>query len=327
MKTISNYLDTMFLNLPHTSEVKQLKIDLLANMEDKYRELKDSGRTENEAIGTVIAEFGNIEEILEELNIPLTEAEEVIDSQDLPVIHLSDALAYIEDKKKIGLGVGAGVLVAAIAVGLFIYMSLGVRGRYVDFSPMGFIPLILFGGIAVGLFIVFGMKNAHYEFLQKGFVMTESTRQTIEAEKKAYERSHIVSIVMGIGICLISLLPLLFNLNYNGHRPQVPYGSIALLLIIAAVGVLLFIYSGNIYLAYNILLDFGEKRQPSPLEQKLKKQEAAFEAIYWPIVVVIFFLWSFAGHSNRWSYTWVIFPLAGALQEAVKQYLKSKTYK
>jgi len=32
-------------------------------MEDKYNELKNSGKTENEAIGIVISEFGCVENI------------------------------------------------------------------------------------------------------------------------------------------------------------------------------------------------------------------------------------------------------------------------
>ena len=30
-------------------------------MEDKYTELKNEGKSENEAVGTVIAEFGNLD--------------------------------------------------------------------------------------------------------------------------------------------------------------------------------------------------------------------------------------------------------------------------
>ena len=38
-------------------------------MEDKYTELIEEGRSENEAIGTVIAEFGNLEELAQDLGI------------------------------------------------------------------------------------------------------------------------------------------------------------------------------------------------------------------------------------------------------------------
>ena len=40
METIKNYLDTMFQNLPDSPEIRRVKEDLLASMEDKYQELK-----------------------------------------------------------------------------------------------------------------------------------------------------------------------------------------------------------------------------------------------------------------------------------------------
>ena len=69
METIRVYLDTMFRSLPDTSEVRRAKEELLAMMEDKYTELRSEGKSENEAIGQVIAEFGNAEELIRELEL------------------------------------------------------------------------------------------------------------------------------------------------------------------------------------------------------------------------------------------------------------------
>ena len=69
METIRNYLNAMFAGLPDTPEVRRAYIELAAMMEDKYTELIEEGRSENEAIGTVIAEFGNLEELAQDLGI------------------------------------------------------------------------------------------------------------------------------------------------------------------------------------------------------------------------------------------------------------------
>lgn len=69
METIRNYLETMFKNLPQTEKVLKAKSELLQMMEDKYTELVDQGKSENEAIGTVIAEFGNLDELAGDLEI------------------------------------------------------------------------------------------------------------------------------------------------------------------------------------------------------------------------------------------------------------------
>ena len=69
MEAIRNYLETMFANLPNTPEVLRAKNELWQMMEDKYNELIAEGKSDNEAVGTVIAEFGNLDEISEDLGI------------------------------------------------------------------------------------------------------------------------------------------------------------------------------------------------------------------------------------------------------------------
>ena len=69
MDTIKEYIDNLFLGLPDTDEVRRAKAELLEMMEDKYEELLSEGKSEEEAVGVVISEFGNLEEIAEELGI------------------------------------------------------------------------------------------------------------------------------------------------------------------------------------------------------------------------------------------------------------------
>ena len=57
MDTIKSYLETMFANLPATAEVLKAKDELWGMMEDKYNELISEGKSENEAVGTVISEM------------------------------------------------------------------------------------------------------------------------------------------------------------------------------------------------------------------------------------------------------------------------------
>ena len=69
METIRNYLKAMFAGLPDTPEVRKAYEELAAMMEDKYTELIDEGKSENEAVGTVISEFGNRDELAQSLGI------------------------------------------------------------------------------------------------------------------------------------------------------------------------------------------------------------------------------------------------------------------
>ena len=69
MEAIREYLSNLFLNLLETPQVLRAKAELMEMMEDKYAELIAEGKTENEAVGTVISEFGNLSELAEALGI------------------------------------------------------------------------------------------------------------------------------------------------------------------------------------------------------------------------------------------------------------------
>ncbi|QWW19562.1 hypothetical protein I6B53_10910 [Schaalia sp. 19OD2882] len=69
MEAILTYLDTMFASLPQTPRLMEAKAELRAMMEDKYTELVSTGASHNEAVGQVITEFGNLDELAPILGI------------------------------------------------------------------------------------------------------------------------------------------------------------------------------------------------------------------------------------------------------------------
>ncbi len=69
IEVVKNYLDNIFNSLPQTEEVLNAKRDLFDAMEEKFFDLKSEGESDADAFATVIAEFGSIEEILEDLDL------------------------------------------------------------------------------------------------------------------------------------------------------------------------------------------------------------------------------------------------------------------
>ena len=100
METIRNYLDSMFRGLPDTTETRRAKAELLAMMEDKYQELKAEGKTENEAIGTVIAEFGNMEELKDNLGDAAVLQPETV-SEERRTVSLGEAEDFLQIRKTV----------------------------------------------------------------------------------------------------------------------------------------------------------------------------------------------------------------------------------
>ena len=115
MDAIKSYLENMFLHLPKTAEVLRAKEELAQMMEDKYNQLRSEGRTDNEAVGQVISEFGNLAELAGTLGIP----QEVKDLEvDTKQITLTDAEVerYIKVSKETGRQVALGVAIILLVL-------------------------------------------------------------------------------------------------------------------------------------------------------------------------------------------------------------------
>ncbi|MCL2557710.1 MAG: permease prefix domain 1-containing protein [Treponema sp.] len=67
MDAIETYIDNVFAAFAKTERALALKREMLASMEEKYDDLRREGKSEHEAVGAVIANFGSIEEIASEL--------------------------------------------------------------------------------------------------------------------------------------------------------------------------------------------------------------------------------------------------------------------
>jgi hypothetical protein len=114
METIRNYLETMFLKLPNTPEVYKAKNELWQMMEDKYTELKEEGKSENEAVGIVISEFGNLDELANDLGIS-----QFVESQPMPqgkTLSLDQAKSYLADAGKSAYRTALGVMLCVLSV-------------------------------------------------------------------------------------------------------------------------------------------------------------------------------------------------------------------
>ena len=69
MNVIIAYLETMFSPYPQTPRLLEAKSELQAMMEDAYNGLIASGSSHNEAVGQVITDFGNLDELAPVLGI------------------------------------------------------------------------------------------------------------------------------------------------------------------------------------------------------------------------------------------------------------------
>ncbi|WP_272038437.1 permease prefix domain 1-containing protein [Paenibacillus sp. JJ-100] len=308
METIMVYLDNMFAGLPRSPEVERMKQELLSGMEDKYLELKQQGRSENEAVGIVISEFGNIEELMAELGIQPEEAEET-----LPVLTEEEVQAYIEAKRSAGFWTGLGVWLSSIGIAFLILMntlfeSMGVssdEGTVGIGSVLGISGMFILVAVAVGMFIYSGMKLGRFDYMEEEFKLPRSLLMSIQRSKASFALTYRVALITGVCLCILS--PVFIFAGAYVNDTYAAYG-VSALLAMAGTGVFLFVYYGNIQSSYTTLL---EDQHLSEAKREEVRAVRAVEAVVWPLATAIFLFTGFV--YQRWDINWAIFPIVGIL--------------
>lgn len=300
METIRSYLDNLFTGLPRTQRVAQLKMELLSNMEEHYRELKAAGKTENEAVGIVISQFGNIDELLTELNIQR-------DEHALPEAEDSDVDDYLAASKQAARNVSLGTFFCILGPALLIFFNeLSEAGAW-DMGPnastLALIPMFLSIVFGVGLLIYGGMRMEPYKALETGMLFSASSRARLQAGYAALRDTYMKSVIFGVCLCVISPVPLFVMTALGSDTFGVP-----LLLFLVACGVYILIRGSMPRSSYQKLLKIEDY---TPVKAKENKVVGAVASVVWPLAVALFLFLGFVYH--MWGIAWVIFPIVGLL--------------
>lgn len=318
METIKNYLDNLFAGYPKTSEILHAKEELFGNMEDKYNELKAEGKSENEAIGIVISEFGNIDELAAEWNIPTSN--EAFDH--CISVSQEEAVRFIEAKKKNGIAVAIGVMLCMLGVVLMILIGCFMPGAannridITDPTSMGdfldaitLLPLFLCVAAGVAVFIISASRMTIYEAYGKNPIsISAATRSYVKTAKSQYQTTFTVMLTLGVVLCIMSPITLISIMGLFGDSDRVGAIGITVVLLFVAIAVFLFICSGEEMSAYKMLL---QEEDYSVENKKTNKTMEIIGSIYWPIATIIYLGWSFT--TWDWGTTWIVWPIAGIL--------------
>ncbi|MFT8312192.1 MAG: permease prefix domain 1-containing protein [Sporolactobacillus sp.] len=72
MKRLTAYTNKLFEDMTEGVETEKVKEEILCDLEEKVSDLIEDGKTEEDAINKVMVEFGDIEEIKREMDLPQT---------------------------------------------------------------------------------------------------------------------------------------------------------------------------------------------------------------------------------------------------------------
>ncbi len=310
METIKNYLESMFRNLPNTNEVLKAKAELLQMMEDKYTELRREGKSENEAVATVISEFGNLDELADSLGIKhiLNNGQE----QQRRNLSLDEVKEYFSD-------LFAAITFRAIGIAFFIMCT---------------VPVILLGNVlGVCLMFVFialgivGVIIPRIRMEQGRFIRKEpcsispATTDYVSEEKRKFKNAYTIMNTLGIIFCVCSVVPAIVLGEYAPKSWD--FWSGALLFIFIAAGVVCFTYSNSRYNAYQRILNINSEttiggtytgsRDKEPFYTN--KTMRAIMSVYWPLITCIYLCFSFL--TFQWWISWIIWPIAGVVHKLI----------
>lgn len=306
MKTINDYLDTLFLNVPKTPATQKAKEDLLAIMEDHYYELLEEGKSENEAIGAVISEFGSIDELLAELEVEKkTEPDEAFQN----AVQSDEALDFWDHQRNFAFILASGILLFFLALSVVVFADTGPV-----IAPLAIVSFFVL--IALGVVLI-ANSTMKFSRLKKPLVdrpLTEETMQEASRQTLSYEKSFRVGLTLGIAFCILTIPLLLFF----SEILQLTIVGVSIFFVSAGIGVFLIIYTSLIYNSFKKMSQkpyFSSDDEESGLHASKEMYGKNtpfvhfFRRLYWPCIVVLYFLIS--NLTESWGYSWLIFVFAG----------------
>ncbi|MBQ7613543.1 MAG: hypothetical protein IJU77_00670 [Butyrivibrio sp.] len=274
METIKNYLETMFANLPDTEETRRAKMELFSMMEDKYNELKAQGMAENAIVGTIITEFGNIDELKESLGLgkepaPVTTVATIEDvtyeNPDKRLLTIDEASEFAMDSAfstfVFGLGVFFCILSPAGPVIFSGFEDIFGKNPVTNFlSSFGVGFLFLSVAIGVGLILLSGTKRKGWEFLDEGNCGLEiETEEFVKKELKENNSSQHFMFAIGVMCCICSVIPVTV---FGAMKIKALSNAIgpSLIFVLVGIGVFFILNSGRKTSAYEKLLSLEESK-------------------------------------------------------------------
>jgi len=165
---------------------------------------------------------------------------------------------------------------------------------------------------AVALFISSGAKTSSFEYLEKEVFETEyGVSGMVRERQKQYKDAYTRSNVLGACICILSVIPL-FAGSFLWKNDLFLVAMLSVTMLLAGVGVILFINAGINWASMQKLLQEGDYTR---LKKKDSSVFGAIGTVYWLVVVAIFLAYSFS--TNDWNNSWIVWPIAGVLYAAV----------
>ena len=323
METIKKYLEAMFANLPRTPEVIKAKDELWQMMEDKYNELIAEGRSENEAVGIVISEFGNLDELAETLGLEqaVEESHELMELEPRRQLCMDEVRDFLHAQMARGSMLGIGVLFCITCSIWVILLSDTIL------EMIGVLLTLIQIALAVGMFVFAANRHAKWSYIYKEPCSIDfATAEYVASEKERYSLGLKGQRTIGILLCATCWLPAALFDSIGLTKLNIMDNIVAvLLLLMVGVGVFFIVNSAIVRASFEKILKINNEKTMG--SQFVDAQKVLYEnprlnnlmSVYWPTITCIYLSWSFL--TFNWGSSWLIWPIAGIAHSVIKKNL------
>lgn len=227
-------------------------------------------------------------------------------------VTMEQANEFLHIKEKGARMVSRGVSLCILSPVLLIFLS-GFE-KYESFSVlMGMACLLIFVAIAVYIFIHYGMMKENYNYMETENIETAyGVNGLVKEKKNAFMPTYSKTMGYSVALCILSVIPVIFA-GVLETSDFIQTTSVSLLLMINSFSVYEIVKVNMILSSYKVLLQEGDY---SLQEKRRNKKLELFETAYWTITTALYLGFSFI--INRWSISWIIWPVSGVLYAAVR---------
>ena len=228
-------------------------------------------------------------------------------------LSLSQAQEYLTLRKHSSLKIAFAIFLCVISP--IPLIGLTTLSQYQRFHmtenlavSLGLSFLIICITIAVILFCLCAFKVKKYEFLEKeDFSLGNDVKEYAVKEKEEYQDRYHRYQIIGIVLCILSVLPIFIFLNYEFLESI----AVCILLFFVSIGCFFLVLAGTYQNALDKILQTGDY---TPKQKKNNILKSKISTIYWLVVTAIFLYYAFGKNGNgQMQYSWIIWAIAGVL--------------
>lgn len=226
MNVLVDYLSTMFSGYPQTPRLLEAKAELQGMMEDAYAALIAQGCSENEAIGRVISDFGNLDEVAPVLGITSelhasittgasTEDRAAADGTPLLPITMDEARDYAEAERRATFRVARAISLFILSPAVLIVGILGSKSGLLPFTSevVTFVGiLILLGLVVAGLAMIFTADGVYaaVKRIQTGrFSRNPEVSHWAESLAERHDPTLVRALIVAVALWILAPVPLI----------------------------------------------------------------------------------------------------------------------